>query len=143
MIERIRQREVHDCGVACFAMAASLSYEQARAIFMELGFGVRRGRRPPFSSQFRELIEALKHAGVQAKLKRGAGLEEFSYPAILKNCKRQGGNWHWVYAERDPKLGITLHDPLSELPCHEYPPLDTVCLKLTAYPVGNSHIELG
>jgi ABC-type bacteriocin/lantibiotic exporter with double-glycine peptidase domain len=142
LVFKIRQRESHDCGVACLAMAAGLSYEAAHAIFVELSFGKRRARRAPFSSQFRELLQALKHAGVDAKIQRGSDIKTRSYPAILKNCKRPGGNWHWVYAERDPLFGLTLHDPASDIPCHEHPPLDVLCVTLSAYPVGATYIAL-
>lgn len=139
---KVRQQGMSDCGVACLAMAAGISYEAAKAAFDSAGLAVRRGRKVAYSSNFRELIDALSVTGVNAKRKRFAGWGCIAGPSIVKTNVDAKGDWHWVVAYLDAEQGIVLLDPADDLPCFENPPLDVFYVPLHKYAPAGCYIEL-
>ena len=111
----VRQRIATDCGVACAAMAAGVSYEQAHTAFVQRGVGARRPSRP-LSSNFKELEGVLAELGAGARRVRFPGWAKLQLPAILKvRQPGHGRNWHWVWVRNAGGGWMHVHDPsLSE-----------------------------
>lgn len=108
----MRQLRRDDCGVACVAMVAGISYGAALEAFSFTG--------ESYHTSADDLVRALSLLGIRAGPKLmslpGTGrrwMEEvrvLSKPAILKSPTRRDGTWHWrVY---DPSRKIIL-DPRS------------------------------
>lgn len=111
----VRQRQRFDCGVACLAMAAGISYEAAIATFTMLGLG---GVPRPFASNFAELQKALTVHGIEGRMLRWRGWDAFDGLGVLKVKPKdapEARNWHWVVAEAHEMHGFVLRDPASPL----------------------------
>jgi ABC-type bacteriocin/lantibiotic exporter with double-glycine peptidase domain len=118
-MERIKQKEDDDCGVACIAMLiqryagcpASSSYDAARAILL--------GKREGDLLKTRDLKRALDAFGI----KSGAKRRPFSpasntnmalnFDAIVGTKPRKDKSWHWMVWDSKSQL---LHDPQSIKP---------------------------
>ena len=103
-IQRVEQRAIGraDCGVACVAMLAGCSYEQA---FTALGF---EGHQRQFYTRHRHLMRALEVLGCVVQRKKFVTWYQISGPAIVAvNHTRRGKYWHWVvwadYTILDPR----------------------------------------
>jgi hypothetical protein len=108
----VRQVEPLDCSVACLAMAAGISYDEARATFITLGLS----KAPrPFASNFKDLGRALKVHGIESSLKRWVDWDALDGIGILKVSGRTRRSWHWVVAERHTEYGLVVRDPASPL----------------------------
>lgn len=142
MREKVRQRSRHDCGVACLAMAAGLTYDRASQAFEGAGLTARRGRRKPYSSNFKELQGVLGAVGLTAVRRRYRGWSNVGPSAIVKVGVRPNGDWHWVYVGRDPLMGLYLNDPNSDLPTFEITPVDVMCIHLPSYQPAGCYLEI-
>jgi hypothetical protein len=122
----VRQRGPTDCGVACLAMAAGISYERALQVFRELGLDSDNSRHgKPLLSNFRNLETALRlHCSCPARRRRWAGWRELELSlesgqlGILKVWPAASGrarpkHSHWVVAEAHAVAGIIIRDPWS------------------------------
>lgn len=109
----VLQRTPSDCGVACLAMAAGITYARAAYIFEHLGLTKKRKGRPVFSSNFRDLQRALAILGRPCRLRRFSTWDAVQGPAIIKVDNGTRYNWHWVYATRTEEQGLMLLDPLG------------------------------
>lgn len=139
---KILQQGRSDCGVACLAMAADLSYADAREVFVSVGLADKRQKRP-FSSNFQDLRRALSACGKASTIKHFAGWDRVGKSAILKVFVKKGVGWHWVYAGSDPQLGLFVLDPATDWPALEVPPGGITCALLDVYQPSGSYIEVG
>lgn len=122
-IQKVRQRDTYGCGVACTAMVIDWEYGRVRSLFEEAGIGKRKHK--PLSTNFSELMDALRAVEVESSIRRWQGWDSFEGLGILA-VSNSGGptsqNWHWVVAERHPAFGVVIHDPDTALPCFQHPP---------------------
>jgi len=100
-MRRVRQRYRSDCGVACVAMLARVSYQQA---FDAFGFA---GSERRFYTSHGQIAEALQILGLQIQWKKFSSWDDVPGRAILgvnHRCDRR--NYHWVAYDgkciRDP-----------------------------------------
>jgi len=108
-IKRICQRYRSDCGVACVAMIAGVSYQQAFAVF-----GFAEGEKG-FHTRHKDLVEALDKLGCQVQRKMFRAWEDIPGHAILAvnhRCKRR--NFHWVVFDGKAVLDPSPHRPARE-----------------------------
>lgn len=134
-MEKIYQRRTHDCGVACLAMLAGVSYEKAEQAFVECGLDVKR-RRAPFASNFADLIEVAKKLELTLTMRRFKSWADINSAVIVKVSAKHKRNWHWVVANPGPN-GIEILDPGIDLPSFENPPLDVLIVQFSRYtPIG-------
>lgn len=92
-IERVEQRAIGraDCGVACVAMLAGCSYEQA---FIAFGFAQHQRQ---FYTRHRHLMRALVLLGCTVQRKKFLTWYQIAGFAIVAvNHTKQGKYWHWV-----------------------------------------------
>ena len=68
----ILQTEAAECGLACLAMVANISYLAARGVFDAIGIPQIR-RRNPYATNFKQLRQALTEFGVDSTLERWRG----------------------------------------------------------------------
>lgn len=144
------QQESHDCGVACLAMAADISYDCARYAFSLVGLDrPNRPGRKPFSSNFKELRKAFELIGYPAEVSRFKGWHAIQGPCVVAVQAKGGakGDWHWVFADRTKELGVVVLDPSwhcvateTPVPLEGFVPLDAhqplrSCLQLSSAPV--------
>jgi hypothetical protein len=90
-IKRVCQRFRSDCGVACVAMIAGVSYQMAFDVFC-FSDGEKR-----FYTRHKHLVAALDKLGCEVQRKWFRSWEEVPGHAILPvnhRCKRR--NFHWV-----------------------------------------------
>lgn len=116
-IQRVLQRDSSDCGVACLAMVANISYLTARGVFDAIGIP---NIRPhlPYATNFKQLRQALTEFGIESSLERWRGWGHFSGIGILAVNAGPGSsprNWHWVVAEAHPVYEVVVHDPTPSL----------------------------
>jgi len=102
-MRRVQQQsfEHADCGVACVAMLASCSYQQAFEVF---GFAEDQS---VFFTRHHHLISALEKLGCAVKRKQFRSWREISGCAIVAVNRSQDGYWHWVAFD-----GEAVIDPL-------------------------------
>jgi hypothetical protein len=132
------QRESHDCGVASVAMAANIAYEDAKKAFDALGLHVKKHGRQPYSSNFKNVQEALCHLGCRTKMKRFHSWGDIKGPTIVKVENGHPRNWHWVYATKDPTWGLVILDPGLPDPHMQHPLPDVIYVPLDYFkPKGN------
>jgi hypothetical protein len=131
MISNIRQREKHDCGVACAAMLLNIPYEEARELFIAEKL---HERKRPFSSKVGEVQRILGISGKTAKRQIFKDWQSLQTPCIAKTLVTSKG-WHWVVIDRHPEYGLYVLDPWPTVPfpCFEFPPLNTTCMSLSVY----------
>lgn len=118
-MQKIRQQQLDDCGVACLAMFAGVSYEEAMYAFKSAGLDIARGRKRPFSSNFRELMRAASILNWSTQRIRFSNWSQVQTVAIVKVMRQRNGNWHWVVAYRNSQ-GIAIYDPDIELMSYSY-----------------------
>lgn len=88
----IRQRNEKDCGVACVAMLAGVSYPNAKKMI----FGTETAGLVG-ASDVRSALEAFGHVpGRSLTPLRGRDYRTLPGPAILKVNPRANGEWHWI-----------------------------------------------
>ena len=113
---KVKQRTSHDCGVACLAMAARVSYEEARRVFELHSIGLKRNK--PLSSNFKEWRTAATSVGLATKMQRYRSWDDIQGPCVLK-VKPFGvgskSDWHWVFASCTPDIGRYIYDPSTDL----------------------------
>lgn len=105
-IRCVRQKYRSDCGVACVAMLAGVSYQVA---FNAFGFHEGETR---FYTGHGQLLEALEKLGCGVKRKRFRSWEDISGSAILPvnhRCDRR--HFHWVVYD-----GKAIIDPYPKRP---------------------------
>lgn len=135
-VVKVRQRQNFDCGVACLAMAADIDYVAARAVFDAVGLATKHRARP-YLSNHKDLRAAMRMAGVASNLKRFEGWHSVGSAAILRVPTQRKRLGHWVFAGRDPVLGLFVHDPATTLPTFEVLPQDVLCHDIASYqPTG-------
>jgi hypothetical protein len=91
-MRRVKQKSKTDCGVACFATLAGVSYTQAkRALFGENHEG-------PCYTQTDQMRNALKEFGVilSEKLVRCVYPEHLNRDALIRTNVLSNEMWHWV-----------------------------------------------
>lgn len=91
-MKRIQQKSMEhaDCGVACVAMLAGCSYQQA---FDAFGFAKNQGE---FYTRHHHLISALEKLGCAVKRKRFSSWRGIKGAAIVAVNHKKDGCWHWV-----------------------------------------------
>lgn len=137
-VEKVLQEDTHGCGVACLAMVAGISYSAARATFLRLGFGPGRNRKPPFASNFKDLMSGLGEHGISSEMKRWRTWSDIEGVSILKVENGRKNSWHWVVAEAHPLYKVVIHDPDLDLPVFMCPPPGVNTRPFTAFkPYGN------
>jgi ABC-type bacteriocin/lantibiotic exporter with double-glycine peptidase domain len=143
-ITKVTQEDPFGCGVACLAMVAKTDYASARLTFLSYGFGSehRRNGKAPFASNFAELILVLGEHGIDARMQRWKGWDQFDGIGIIKVKCGPGArknDWHWVVAEKHAQFDVVIHDPDYFLPCfREHSPEDVQCHPFDSYePHGN------
>lgn len=110
-VTTVLQEDSHGCGVACVAMIAGITYQDARQTFARLGYGVARKSKQPFSSNFTELMAALMEHGIRCEMKRWRDWEQLDSLGILKVDNGCKNSWHWVVAKPHPDFRVVIHDP--------------------------------
>jgi len=138
----VRQIAHTDCGVACLAMAANITYNRAQQIFCDAGLSVKRAQKKPWSSNFRELQIAIELTGAKTRRKLFRDWSCIQQPAILKVNTRKNGDWHWVYAGRNAEHGLFVLDPSCDLPSYEKMPMDMMCRQFAAFKPAGHMIEV-
>lgn len=83
-VAKVRQRMRTDCGVACLAMIAGATYEEAAAAFEAAGLHLQRKSKKPYMSNFRDLVAAASHLGLQLRRRPYRGWSEVRSPTIVK-----------------------------------------------------------
>lgn len=89
-MRRVQQRSIEhaDCGVACVAMLAGCSYQQAFEVF---GFTEDQS---VFFTRHHHLVSALENLGSAVKRKRFCSWREIYGRAIVAVNRSQDGHWH-------------------------------------------------
>jgi hypothetical protein len=140
-IKKVVQADPYGCGIATLAMVTGTTYEEARLRFNELGLGVRRSGRPPYSTSSREMHHVLAASGLVAESRRWSGWEALRGLGVLKvrdDWRGAVGRWHWVVAFRHSAYGIVVFDPHQCDPSFEILPMDVMCFDFRIYePKGN------
>lgn len=127
VVTKVRQRMNTDCGVACLAMVAGVTYEVAAEAFTAAGLHLQRKNKKPFMSNFRELAAAADHLRVQLHQRPFRAWSDVCGATIVRVAPASSvpglstRDWHWVVAHRTA-TGIHIEDPASEYPCFEVPP---------------------
>lgn len=135
-IKKIVQEDGYGCGAACLAMVSGITYAQARQQFVELGLGVRRSGRPPFSTSSSEMRMAIANAGLLLAPRRWRGWSHFEGLGVLKvrdDWRGAIGRWHWVVAFRHQVYGVTIFDPHSHFPTFSNIPPEELCMQFEIY----------
>lgn len=105
-IQRVLQRYKSDCGVACVAMVARVSYQQA---FVAIGFAPGQTK---FYTGHRQLTAALRRLGLTVHWKMFRSWAAISGIAIVAvNHRYQRMNFHWVVFD-----GVCILDPFPRKP---------------------------
>ena len=141
----VLQRGLNDCGVACAAMAAQVSYEASRRAFEELGLHAptKRGRiAKPYSSNFQELRAVLKALGIDSLLRRFSGWHLILTPCVVKVRTQHKRDWHWVFASRDSVHGLHVLDPARLDPYIERLPLGMAGVPLDVHIPFGCYLEV-
>lgn len=90
-IRLVPQRYSTDCGVACVAMIAGVSYQEA---FDAIGFTAERKQ---FYTTHTCVTNALRRLGISVKRRKFRSWQEISGPAIVPvNHRSSGQFFHWV-----------------------------------------------
>lgn len=108
-IRRVRQRKRSDCGVACVAMIAGVSYQEAFDVFC-FDDGEKY-----FYTRHSHLVEALESLGCEVQRKWFSSWQDVAGRAIIPvnhRCNRR--NFHWIVYD-----GKTVLDPNPERPSRE------------------------
>lgn len=113
-MQRVKQKhfEAGDCGIACAAMIAGCTYEQAHSAAIKLG--LRRGE--TYYTSHSDLQRLLGELGVRTTRRRFASMRQVETPSIVKvNPSKNGRYWHWVVlVNRSDRL--VLLDPNPKRP---------------------------
>ena len=147
-IIRVRQRLPTDCGVACLAMVAGISYETGAEVFRSKRLGEQRNTKAPYSSNFQELRGVLQAAGVSNRMRRFNSWADLGHVSILKTRlfrnQKLHRDWHWVVAVRrgiplpSGVPSIEILDPGNDGPCYEVMPMNVECVGFQfCKPFGN------
>ena len=93
-----------DCGVACVAMVADVTY---RAAFNALRFGL---RATTFSTTHADIIRGLRKLGWSAQKVPFEGLRAITGRAIVKVNPYGKGRWHWIVFSSEGRVPY-VYDP--------------------------------
>jgi len=144
---KVDQEDAHGCGVACLAMCAKVTYAESRTTFDNLGLSLKRNNKPPYSTNFKELLAALGAQGLVASKKHWTGWDNFHGLGIIKVKCAPGApknRFHWVVAEQHPVHGAVIFDSDFELPCFRTaPPLGVIHNPFENYEAYGSWISIG
>lgn len=135
-IQKIVQTDHYGCGVACLAMVIGVPYEHARQQFNEIGYGVKRSGRPPYSTSSREMQFALARTGLIVEPRRWKGWESFYGLGVMKmkdDWRGAKGRWHWAVGFRHKDFGIAVFDPHQSEPSFSIMPDDVLCFGFNIY----------
>ena len=135
-IRTIVQADRYGCGVACLAMVAGITYEEARQRFNSLGLGVRRGCKPAYSTSSGEMRMAISSSGLITDSRRWRGWAELQGLAVIKvrdDWRGAKGRWHWAVAFRHPEFDIAVFDPHQTEPSFSRMPFDVLCFDFRIY----------
>jgi ABC-type bacteriocin/lantibiotic exporter with double-glycine peptidase domain len=93
IMKLLRQKRDDDCGIACVAMLAGVTYERAKSkIFGDRDIELTQA--PMLRDALRELGRKPARGVVPL---RGRDYRTLEHPALLKVNPRKGGmEWHWV-----------------------------------------------
>lgn len=107
-LRRIPQRDWAngDCGLACVAMVAGVSYEEALGVFR----GLDRPNENGFYTRYREIEEMLTRLGCVTRRRHFRSWKHFDQHAIVKVNLCKSGTWHWVVFDA-ARASPTVHDP--------------------------------
>ena len=109
-MRRIAQRnhEYGDCGIACAAMLAGTSYEEAHEKAIELGLRKPRGG---YHTRFRQVEDLLEKLGIfNYQQRRSRSWSAIAAPAIVK-VNQNGNRWHWIVLVEDSRGSRYVLDP--------------------------------
>lgn len=120
-----QQLDEHGCGVACLAMVSKEPYAVVRNLFEQAGLGQQRGRKRPFASNFREVMDIAERLGLRARMRRWQGWQAMDGVGIIK-VPAKAPNWHWMVVERTAGFGVVALDPAIDWPAFDHAPLDVV-----------------
>jgi hypothetical protein len=91
IVRLIRQRQKKDCGVACVAMLAGVSYSVAKkAMFGDGAAGLTE------ASDLRAALADLGRSPGRLVPLRRRDYRKLNGPALLKTNVRANGEWHWL-----------------------------------------------
>jgi ABC-type bacteriocin/lantibiotic exporter with double-glycine peptidase domain len=109
-IKRVAQRDWDhgDCGIACIAMLAGVSYKDALAAFRKLGG--KKATTKVFGTVHKDIQEMLLSLGVITKQIRFKSMREIEGHAIVAVNRRKLGGWHWVVLDGGRPYAV-VHDP--------------------------------
>lgn len=116
-MERIIQREQHDCGVACVAMLIQRHASQSAATSYDAALSVMFGEAKPRITSVMEIRRSLRHFGIEIGGRsvrftpdqpKKMGL---SFDALITTEQRNDLRWHWMVWDSH---GQRLLDPLPE-----------------------------
>lgn len=137
----VRQEDAMGCGIACLAMLSGVPYSEVRQAFISAGLDLARGRKPPYSSNFKELIAVASSTGLQARLRRWNGWHEVEGLGVIKVPTGKPTS-HWMVVERTQAFGLVVQDPAIDWPAFERPPLDVLYRRLDAIGPTGGWIEI-
>ena len=108
-LRRVPQRDWDngDCGLACVAMVAGVSYEQALEAFRTLD---RKGKTNKFYTKHCHVSKMLGHLGLSTKRIRFQSWREIEHHSIVKVNVKKSGTWHWVVFDAG-RTYPAVHDP--------------------------------
>jgi ABC-type bacteriocin/lantibiotic exporter with double-glycine peptidase domain len=107
-MRRIAQRNSRDCGIACIAMIADMTYDEALHAVEHNYTNYKECKRGLVTV---ELIRILKSVGLKpdTKLRRYKSTEKGKM--ILKVDPQKNGDWHWVVRTPTGKILDPDHNP--------------------------------
>jgi len=119
-MKTVKQRGTRDCGAACIAMLASVSYER--------GFGALYGHKEPYATKTEHIRKALRKLGFRTSRKRvslfGRRHSEVRLPfnaLIYCNYRTAADEAHWiVWDARARKFRDPLRRPYKRPRVHSY-----------------------
>lgn len=91
-MKRIAQKsiELADSGIACVAMAAQCSYDQAKAVMAKVE------KHGQFHAEQKDITKALKALNIKYQVKAFTRLRNIEGIAIVATNKKLTGEFHWV-----------------------------------------------
>lgn len=109
-LRRVPQRnwEKGDCGIACVAMVAGVTYEEALTAFKALPG---RNEASNYYTSHREVEQMLAHFNLRTSRMKFDSWRALSAHSIVKvNPGKSGRRWHWVVFDAG-RAEAVIHDP--------------------------------
>jgi|GEM_PF-2016319 len=111
-ITLIRQRNDTDCGIACVAMLACVSYETAKeALFRQMRWTARRSQFWTTANALYNLSEAF---GLKTEICQYKGWDEIQGCAVV-GVNPTDGYFHWVVTIKTPRVFLILDPELGDV----------------------------